>query len=232
MNDLEKYFYGNKGNLIHKWLHYFEIYDKHFKRFRGKEVTILEIGVSHGGSLNMWKNYFGSKVKIYGVDTNPRCKHFEDEQTTIYTGSQSDIPFLKKLKREIPKVDILLDDGGHYMDQQIITFEHLFDHVKDDGVYMCEDIHSSYMKKFNGGYKKEDTFIEYSKNFVDFLHAYHSMDARLKVSDFTKSVNSITYYDSIIVLEKMKRQQPEHQQIGHRILETLEVPKVASAPVK
>lgn len=64
MNDLEKYFRENKGNLIHKWMHYFEIYDRYFKQYRNKEVTILEIGIYQGGSLQMWKDYFGPAAMI------------------------------------------------------------------------------------------------------------------------------------------------------------------------
>ena len=74
MNELEKYFFSNTGNLIHKWRHYFEIYDRHFSRYRGSDVHVLEIGAYQGGSLQMWKHYFGPSAQIYGVDINPECK--------------------------------------------------------------------------------------------------------------------------------------------------------------
>ena len=112
-SDLEKYFRNNTGRLIHKWNHYFDIYERHFNRFRNKEVVILEIGVSQGGSLQMWKNYFGGKAKIYGIDVNPSCKELEEENIKIFIGSQSDRKFLRGVKESIPKVDILIDDGGH-----------------------------------------------------------------------------------------------------------------------
>ena len=83
MNDLEIYFKKNTGRLIYKWQHYFEIYDKHFSRFRGKEIVVLEIGVFQGGSLQMWKNYFGPGAKIYGIDIDPRCKNFEEENKEL-----------------------------------------------------------------------------------------------------------------------------------------------------
>ena len=78
-SDLELYFRNNSGRLIHKWNHYFDVYERHFNRFRNKEIIILEIGISQGGSLQMWKNYFGSKTKIYGIDINPKCKELEEE---------------------------------------------------------------------------------------------------------------------------------------------------------
>jgi hypothetical protein len=211
MNDLERYFKQNDKKLIHKWIHYFDIYDRYFKRYRNQEVVILEIGVSQGGSLQMWKNYFGDKAKIFGIDIDPRCKSLEEENITIFIGSQSDKKFLKEVKKQIPPIDILIDDGGHTMKQQIISYEELFDAIKADGVYLCEDLHTSYSSCYGGGYKRRSTFIEYSKNFIDYLNAYHSRQKRaLPVNSFTQSVDSIHYYDSVIVIEKKKREEPPH----------------------
>ena len=215
MNDLEKYFRDNDKRLIHKWIHYFDIYDRHFSRFRNKkDLVILEIGVFHGGSLQMWKDYFGEQVQVYGIDINPKCKELEEENIKIFTGSQSDRNFLRDVKKQIPQVDILIDDGGHTMRQQIVTFEELFDHVKEDGIYLCEDLHTSYWLRFGGGHKRRGTFIEYSKNFIDKLHAWHSEQRSLQVDDFTRSVNSVHYYDSIVVLEKSPRKKPHDETTG------------------
>ena len=215
MNDLENYFRHNEGRLIHKWAHYFDIYDRHFSRFRGKEITILEIGVSHGGSLQMWKNYFGENARIYGIDINPQCKDLEEDNIKIFIGSQSDRKFLKEVKKAIPPIDILIDDGGHSMVQQIISFEELFDHVKDNGVYLCEDIHTSYWLKFGGGFRRKGTFIEYSKKFIDLLNAHHSEQKALQANTFTASVDSLHFYDSILVIEKKKRDKPVHERTGN-----------------
>jgi hypothetical protein len=215
MNDLETYFRQNDKRLIDKWIHYFDVYDRHFSKYRNKEIVILEIGVFQGGSLQMWKNYFGDKAKIYGIDIEPRCKEMEEENIKIFIGSQSDRKFLKEVKKQIPPVDILIDDGGHTMNQQIVTFEELFNQVKDDGVYLCEDLHTSYWLGFGGGHKRQGTYIEYSKNFIDSLNAYHSDQKSLKVNSFTQSVDSIHYYDSIIVIEKRKKEKPYHESTGY-----------------
>jgi cephalosporin hydroxylase len=208
MNDLEKYFKENNKRRIFKWNHYFEIYNRHFSRFRNKKINILEIGVLHGGSLQMWKSYFGPQAMIFGIDIDPRCKQFDEENIRIFTGSQSDRGFLEEVKKQIPRIDILIDDGGHEMDQQITSFEMLFDHINDDGIYVCEDLHTSYWPDFKGGYKKPGTFIEYSKNFIDEINAFHSQTEQHKVNSFTRSVHSITYYDSMIVIEKRKIEPP------------------------
>jgi cephalosporin hydroxylase len=215
MNDLEAYFVANKGKLIHKWQHYFEIYDRHFSRFRGKEIHLVEFGVFHGGSLQMWKHYFGDKAKIYGIDIDPRCKQLEEEQVEIIIGDQENRDFLRSLKDTIPKIDILIDDGGHTMKQQINTFEELFPAIDSRGVYLCEDLHTSYWEEWEGGHKKEGTFIEYSKDFIDYIHAWHSRNPyKFQVSEFTKTVHSLHYYDSILAIEKRPLDAPFHHKTG------------------
>ncbi|MDJ0632873.1 MAG: tetratricopeptide repeat protein [Xenococcaceae cyanobacterium MO_188.B29] len=217
MNDLEEYFEKNQGRLIHKWMHYFEIYDRHFSQFRNQDVYVLEIGVNQGGSLQMWKDYFGTNAKIYGVDINYRCKDFEEEGIKIFIGSQEDRSFLKSLKSQLPRIDILIDDGGHTMKQQIITFEELFPHISENGVYLCEDLHTSYWANYGGGYRNQNSFIEYSKNFIDRLNAWHSKEKqRLRVDDFTSSAYSMHYYDSVLVIEKRKIDKPLMRTTGNR----------------
>ncbi len=230
MSELEQYFRQNTKRRIAKWIHYFDIYERHFARFRGREITILEIGVAHGGSLQMWKEYFGPKAKIYGLDINPKCKEFEEENIKIFTGSQSDRKLLREIKSSIPPIDILIDDGGHMMNQQIVTFEELFDHIKEDGVYLAEDLHTSYWLEFGGGYKRKGTFIEYTKKFVDFLNAYHSEQQSFKINQFTKSVDSLHYYDSILVIEKGKREKPHEEITGNKSFDF--VPKPESKLVR
>lgn len=219
MNDLEKYFTENKGNLTEKWKHYFEIYDRHFSRFRGTDVHIVEFGVSQGGSLQMWKQYFGPNAKIFGIDINPHCQKLEEEQIEIFIGDQEDRRFLKSLTEKIPKIDILIDDGGHTMKQQINTYEEFFSYIDKNGVYLCEDLHTSYWSEWGGGYKKRGTFIEYSKNFIDYINAWHSVQtSRLSVTKFTKSVHSLHYYDSILVVEKRPIEKPFHVTTGTPII--------------
>jgi hypothetical protein len=225
MNDLEKYFSEHSGNLIHKWMHYFEIYDRHFSRYRGTDVHVVEIGVNQGGSLQMWKHYFGPRAVIYGVDINPSCKALEEEQVEILIGSQEDRAFLRSVAGKIPRMDILIDDGGHMMEQQINTFEELFGHVDSRGVYLCEDMHTSYWPRFGGGYRKSTSFVEYTKNFIDYLNAWHSEErARLDVSDFTRSAHSLHYYDSVLVIEKRPIEEPYHRQKGTPRLQEYEPP--------
>ena len=219
MNDLQRYFENNQGRMINKWMHYFEIYDRHFSRYRGTDVHFLEIGTGNGGSLQMWQDYFGKKARFFGVDIHPHAKNFEDEQTRIFIGDQADKNFLARLAREIPRIDILLDDGGHTMTQQINTFEALYPRISADGIYLCEDLHTSYWKGHGGGYRKRGSFIEYSKNFIDYLHAWHSKWVKKAApEDFTRSTYALHYYDSVLVIEKRPMEKPYSRITGEQTL--------------
>jgi len=217
MNDLRKYFDNNTNRVIHKWEHYFEIYDRHFSAYRNKEIVILEIGVFQGGSLQMWKHYFGPKAKIYGIDIDPDCKKFEEENIEIFIGSQSDKNFLAEVKKKMPEIDILIDDGGHTMNQIKTSFLELFDHVKPDGIYAIEDLHTCYWLDYGGGYKRQGSFNEFSKNMVDSIHAWHSHQSNFGIDQYTHTVHSLHYYDSITIIEKRTMLRPVNLTSGVQI---------------
>ena len=216
MQSTRAIFEAHQGNLIHKWQHYFEIYDRHFAQFIGKEVHLLEIGVSQGGSIQMWKKFFGPNLHYYGIDINPGCKQFEEENVTIFIGSQEDPVFLKKVKDQIPELDIFIDDGGHTMRQQIVSFEHLFEKVKNQGLYLCEDNHTSYWFNFGGGMKRKGTYIEYVKNLIDVMHLWYAGDkTRIYNHSLKDQMFAIHVYDSIVVIEKRKVAAPKDIKAGN-----------------
>jgi len=219
MNDLQRYFDRNPGRMIHKWQHYFEIYDRYFARYRNRAPAVVEIGVYQGGSLQMWKEYFGPEATIWGVDVNPLCKQFEEPQIRIVIGDQGDSAFLASLAQDLPPIDIVIDDGGHTMRQQRTTFETLFGKVAATGIYVCEDLHTSYWPEYGGGHLDPRSFIEFSKNYIDRLNAYHSRDPQsLPVSDFTRTAYAMHYYDSMLVIEKRPHAPPDDGRSGVRTL--------------
>lgn len=208
-------FFENKPHrMIHKWMHYFEIYERHFSQFRDKPMSMLEFGVLHGGSLQMWKYYFGQQAKIYGVDINPRCAELAEEQIEILYGDQENRESLRDICRKLPKFDIILDDGGHTMVQQVITFEETWSHLKEGGIYLCEDLHTSYWPAFGGGFRLPHTFVEYTKQLIDQLNAWYSQEAQLRVDPFTRSTFAVHYYDSIVVIEKRAMVAPHARMKG------------------
>jgi hypothetical protein len=214
-NPLERYFRRNQKRLIHKWVHYFDIYHRHFERFRGKPVTVLEFGVSHGGSLEMWRDYFGRKARIYGVDLDPRCADLGGRGTKIFIGDQEDREFLRSIAAEIGPVDVLIEDGGHTMGQQIATFEEFYPLMSPEGVFLIEDLHTSYWERFGGGYRRPGTFIEYAKGLIDQLNAWHTREEGFAVDEFTRTTRSMHFYDSIIVFERERVEKPHTEKTGH-----------------
>src|SRR6185503_613909 len=116
---------NHNKRLIHKWKHYFPIYERHFKEFVYKPVTFIEIGCGHGGSLQMWKRYFGPHARIIGIDINEECKKFEEDQVEVFIGQQQDQQFLQKVIDQVGIPDIVLDDGSHKMSHITATFQFL-----------------------------------------------------------------------------------------------------------
>lgn len=214
-NWLEKYFRDNPGRLIDKWVHYFEIYDRHFSKYRGTAVKVVEIGVYHGGSLQMWKKYFGRRATITGVDIDERVRELTEARIEIVIGDQADRTFLSELALKVGTIDIVIDDGGHTMEQQIVSFEELWPSLSDGGVYLAEDLHTSYWDEFGGGFKREGTFIEYVKNLIDQQHAWHAREGEgLEIDDFTRSIRGIHVYDSIVVIDKGVVSKPYSERTG------------------
>jgi 23S rRNA U2552 (ribose-2'-O)-methylase RlmE/FtsJ len=201
---LHKYFLNNSDKRLHKWVHYFDIYERHFSRFRGKSPVILELGVMGGGSLAMWKEYFGEDSKIIGIDINPKCKQHEGDGIEVFIGSQDDYKLIDEIFRKYPKIDIVLDDGSHIMKHMITSFELIYEKINPNGVYAVEDTHTCYWNEFDGGYKRQGSFIEFVKNKFDEINAVHTREA-IPITNFTKQTDSIVIYDSIVVFEKRKQ---------------------------
>jgi len=218
INPLIEYLEQNpNGRIVHRWRHYFDIYHRHLSRFRGETITMIEIGIFNGGSLKMWKEYFGPKATIVGVDINPGCKKYEEPGIEVVIGDQADPKFLQALSKQYPKFAIVIDDGGHRMEQQVTTLEELYLPMSDDGVYICEDTHTSYMPAFGGGHLKADTFIEYSKKLIDHLNAFHIKESEsLAQNYFTQATDSIHFYDSVVVIEKKYHAQPDQVIYGNQ----------------
>jgi len=202
-NRLEAYFRANPGRRINKWPHYFPIYDRHFSVYRGRAVHVMEFGVGQGGSLQMWRDYFGPAARVTGVDIDPRCAGLTGDRISVVTGDQEDREFLRGLTAVAGQPDVVIDDGGHHMGQQIATLEEMWPQLRDGGVFLTEDVHTSYGDRYGGGCRRPGTFVEYAKDLIDRVNAWHSEDmAALEPDAWTRSVAGMHVYDSVIVLDK------------------------------
>jgi len=189
-----------------KWDNYFNIYDNIFKKFVNKKITFVEVGIGNGGSLFMWRKFFGKKAKIIGIELNPEAKKLEKFGFQISIGDQSDPRFWKSFYKKNGKIDILLDDGGHRNIQQITTFMESYDHIKPNGIIVVEDTHTSYMKKKGFKNPSNYSFINFSKLVVENMHRRNPLIAK-NLNKLSKKIESIFYYDSIVSINFSSKNQ-------------------------
>lgn len=212
-SELHKLFYNNTGTLVNKWRHYLNIYESHLSRFRHTPFHLLEIGVAQGGSLSLWRRYFGPKAVIFGIDIDDRCRRFDKRDAHVRIGSQDDPAFLRSVVSEMGGVDVVLDDGSHKASHHSTSFQTLFPLLNDGGVYICEDLHTAYSPTFDGGYRRNGSFIEVAKKIIDDIHAdFH--DQPQYVADAHRSIHGIYFYNSMLVIEKRAQQEPRYIQVG------------------
>lgn len=219
---IEKLFWGHAGRLVHKWPHYFDVYERLFQRYRSgfcsadgtrRPLKFLEIGVSHGGSLQLWRKYFGPDAVIYGIDVDRRCASIDDADLQVRIGSQDDPKFLHRVIEEMGGVDIILDDGSHVAEHQRASFDILFPSLSEGGLYVVEDVQTAYWRRWQGGYRRSGTIIEIAKSIVDDMHArYHAFGA---ARDFaSEEIFSASFYDGIVAFEKITRPKSYHIRVG------------------
>lgn len=139
---------GLKCHTDKAYLHNFcDFYEQNLN----KNVTKLyEIGVLNGASLQMWSEYYPD-AQIIGFDIEDKSMLKLNSNVTVKYLDQSNITQLKDLAANSNNVDIIIDDGSHFIDHQIMTFEILFNSLKTNGQYIIEDLHTSTL--LHSGYR-------------------------------------------------------------------------------
>lgn len=218
---LETIYASSRPWAMHRWHHYVEIYDRYFARYRHRPINMLEIGIQHGGGLHMWHRYFHPDSKIHGVDINPNCTVPTLPNVSATIGDQADPKFWADLLPDLGPLDIVIDDGGHTMNQQIVSFNSIYHTMAPFGVYLVEDTHTSLWRgRFAD--RGADTFMEKAHqdtlrmmawsgneaNFNTLMTDPSSLDG--KASDFCRATQAIHFYDSIVVYERGPRTAPGH----------------------
>ena len=191
-NPLREFCEGRVGRGVWKWEHYFDIYERHFSAFVGREISVVEVGVYGGGSLDLWASYFGPESTIHGVDIWPACSEYQRDNIQIHIGDQADRRFWQEFKARVPRVDILIDDGGHEPRQQIVTLEEMLPHLSPGGVFVCEDVHGT-----------ENSFFAYVSALMDEMNAFQKRGPTLSAEPtaLQKAIRSISVYPYIVVFE-------------------------------
>jgi cephalosporin hydroxylase len=216
-------FFSHNGRAMDKWVHYLGAYEEEFSPYRRgfplsdggvRPLRLLEIGTRHGGSLQMWRKYFGPEASIWGVDLDSRCAEIDDADLNIRIGSQDDPGFLTDVVEEMGGVDLILDDGSHVARHQMTSLRALFPLLSDGGLYAVEDLHTAYWRDFGGGYHSANSFIEVAKQLIDDMHGnYHRRKDHVGL-DARANVPRVAFYDSMVFIRKARRGRPLSTQVG------------------
>lgn len=201
--------FKNNTHSSDKWNGYFDVYTRHLSKYKNKAITLVEVGVQKGGSLSMWSRYLGPSSTIIGIDIDPECLklQYEEKNISVVIGDQSSETFWDSFLEKTPNIDIFIDDGGHLMKEQIITFEKIYPKVSTNGIYICEDTHTSYWPDSGGGLNNLESFVEYAKDYIDVINYEWKLDAnspRLnkKYELVKNTISGIFFYNSMVVFEK------------------------------
>ncbi|WP_137180246.1 class I SAM-dependent methyltransferase [Roseomonas sp. AR75] len=206
----------HRGPRVFKWRHFYPIYEGYFRRFRGRPITLLEIGLGYGGSLQLWRRYFGRRARIVGVDVRPELRAFAARNTAIEIGDQGDPAFLAELARRHGPFDIVIDDGNHHFAHQLTTFRALFPAISNGGLYACEDLCTSYWEdEFGGGLRQAGTYVEFLKGLVDELNLpfWHEA-AREGREHAAAGAAAVHFHTALVVVEKRAAEPPVLLHVG------------------
>jgi hypothetical protein len=208
VNPLVAYFTANRGGSpLDKWIHYFPIYERHLATFRGSSARLLEIGVYRGGGLEMLSHYLGPSARIVGIDIDDAARSVAGRHV-VEIGDQEDPVFLAGVVERHGPFDIVIDDGGHSMRQQIRSVETLFPLLAEGGVYLVEDSHTSYWPSYLDPDDLAATFVGWVKDRLDDLHAYHHSTELDLAEPWQTNLVGVHAYDSVVVLDKAERYAP------------------------
>lgn len=200
-----------------KWdSHYYaQHYETHLSRFKNEEIKLLEIGVGGyddpkkgGESLRMWKEYF-SKALIFAIDIFDKSA-LAEERISIYQGSQIDNGFLQEVADDVGPFDIIIDDGSHINSHVISSFKFLFKYLKEGGVYVAEDIQTSYWKNDGGdsfNLKNKNTSMNFFKSLTDSLNYEEIDNPYYVVDDFDRNIVSVHFYHNMVFIQKGKNDE-------------------------
>lgn len=210
----------DKGSWGHN---YVEQYDQFFKELRHAPVNLLEIGFYHGSSAYLWDDYFTHEnAKLHHLDIDRSCYQYTQKlssRSMLHMVDQSNHNDLQNFASQNGEFDIIIDDGSHIVDHQITSFKALFPFLKSGGIYIIEDLFSSYWKEYGGKgtrqhpQSSEKSTTEFLKKLLDDINwvgaknAYGSMDVcpdhiKNSLSYYQKNIKSMHFYSNICFIIK------------------------------
>jgi glycosyltransferase involved in cell wall biosynthesis len=218
-NDLTELYSTHKGKVSDKWSLYLKEYDRLFDSFREKKISLLEIGVQNGGSLEIWSKYFQKHIVLVGCDINKDCEklRYENDRIKVIVGDANSLETKEKVLFVRDNYDIIIDDGSHTSGDIIKAFANYFHVVNYGGLFVAEDLHCSYWKEYDGGLEDSCSAISFFKLLTDIINHEHwrISNSRLDLlkiiankynisfaEEDLKEIHSIEFINSMVVVRK------------------------------
>lgn len=229
---LRNLYQTHQGKLSDKWSLYLSVYDRLFSDFCKREVSLLEIGIQNGGSLEIWATYFPYATKLVGCDINPQCRllRYEDHRIAVVVGDANLDETEKTILGHSQSFDLIIDDGSHRSSDIIRSFARYFPRLANGGLFVAEDLHCSYWQEFEGGLFDPYSSIAFFKRLADILNHEHwgiQITRTELLADFAchyeisfdeevlSHIHSIEFINSMCVIRKFS---PEKNQMGQRVI--------------
>lgn len=220
MDNLALHFDSNRASgKGSNWHNYTEIYSRYFAPLKDKPIKFFEIGIFEGNGVMMWEQYF-KNAELHFMDITYSYAKYFSTRSHYHLGDQANAKDLLSIMNTTGgDFDIMIDDGGHTMVQQLVSFITLFPYVKSGGMYIIEDLHTSYWKDYGGGGSYEHpkagpgTFINFLKTLIDDVNfvgartlcADHNKipaDIEKDLDIYKKQIFSMHFYDSMCFILK------------------------------
>lgn len=220
----------HEGKVSDKWESFLIEYENLFSRFQNAPITMLEIGIQNGGSLEIWAKYFSNAKAIVGSDINEKCAalKFANPAISVVVGDANSDEAFRKITSKASSYDIIIDDGSHKSSDITRTFAKYFPILKSGGIFVIEDLHCSYWPHFEGGLGDPTSSMELLKTLTDFLNVEHwrsqtqgdilgAFKSRYEVSieeNILSSLHSIKFLNSLCIIEKSNPQLGPRRVVG------------------
>lgn len=210
---------AHQGKISDKWSSYLVEYQRLFCEYQDRPVSLLEIGIQNGGSLEIWGKYFAKARTITGCDINDRCGalKFEDSRIAVVVGDANSDPVQGKILERSADFDLIIDDGSHTSGDIVKSFARYFPRLNAGGIFLAEDLHCSYWRDFEGGLFDPLSSIAFFKDLADIVNHEHWGIAEKRTDllgpfraaygvDFAESdlaqIRSVEFLNSICVVRK------------------------------
>lgn len=182
---------------------YLHIYEKFLSSLdQYSSLRFLEIGVRHGGSINMLQKRFPNAF-VVGVDIAP-CEFdvFDPTRYEFFQGSQDDIKILAEIAQKYESFDLIIDDGSHLISDYLNSFIFLQKHMRKTGFYIIEDLQNNYsehnLTRSTRPNNDGKQFNDFHANIVKNLH----LSKTYNLSNLSPNLFSIHHYPGFMVVTK------------------------------